>query len=126
MSADDGDDSWEDWNEVAETKADGVPELAPAADTSKHRTLQGYVDEEIRVARARIEEAQRQPRLDAQQEAVRLARLDERRFWLTAFTLFQMAHKVHVLAAQEVTTKVERWASEPENARLIRVTMDGA
>lgn len=110
MPGDDGDwDSFDADDRTIDESRQAVPEATPPArgpdTTGRHRTLQGYVDQEIAVARAR---------------------LDERRFLLKAFALWQMERGTHPEMAHQLAARFEIWMGEGDNARLVRVALGDA
>ncbi len=86
---------------------EGVPEeITPKPDTTgRHQTLKGYVDRELEIAQARVE---------------------ERAYVLMAIKLMMMEVNVHVLAADAEIAKIERWVAIPENDHLVRVALKRA
>lgn len=108
MAAGDPDDP-EDFDERA-TSVDmpvleeGVPEpTTPRPETTgRHSTLQGYVDREVEIAQARLE---------------------ERAYMLMAIRLMMMEVGVHVVTADNEIGKIERWVAIPENDYLVRVAL---
>ena len=106
------DGDWDSFDEDARTIDEGrmplpetTPTVRPPETTGRHKTLQGYVDQEVAVARAR---------------------LDERQFMLMGLVLSQMSNGVHPDVARTIAIKFDMWLAEPDNARLIRAALKDA
>lgn len=106
------DGDWDSFDEDEATIDEGrrplpetTPQARPPETTGRHKTLQGYVDQEVAVARAR---------------------LDERRFLVMGLMLWQMENGAHPDVARTLTIKFEMWMTDPTNARLIRAALEDA
>jgi hypothetical protein len=96
------------------TRLDEIPPLPEAVPeaitprpeiTGRHPTLQGYVDREVEIARARA---------------------DQIEYDMMALKLAMMAAGVSHFIAEAEIDKLRRWAAVPENDRLIRASMKRA